>query len=138
MVSRAELRSYVKMAFEQLGDIPVRCILRRRNGEPVRDFVAGVTTFPTIDYTLPMVAFVKWTEETAPSFVDVKTHTKCLFPTFDLPAGIRPEESDKLIELDPVSGEAVMLWEIVKNITDPANAVGILNVRGVGPPPEED
>lgn len=137
MVSRAELRNYVKMAFEQLGDIPVRCLLRRQNGVPVRDFVAGTTTVPTVDYPLPMVAFVKWTQDTAPAHVDVKTHTKCLFPTIDLPAGVKPDEGDKLIELDPATQEPVWLWEVVKNMTDPAQAVGILNVRGVGPPPEE-
>lgn len=131
MVSRLELRRYVKYAFEQLEDIPVTCVLRRKTGVPVRDFIAGTTTTPTTDYDLPMVAFCRWKEDTAPNHVDVLKDMKALFPMMDLPAGIEPEESDVLIEVN-AAGDEVELWEILKNMTDPAESVAILNVRSTG------
>lgn len=130
MVSRVEIRAYVKRAFVELGDIPVKCLLRRKTGVPVRDFASGTTTQPTLDYPLPMVAIVRWKEDTAPAHVDVKTDMKALFPTTDLPDGILAEETDVLIELNK-AGDEVKWWEVIKNMTDPAQAVTILNVRTV-------
>ncbi|UTC29875.1 hypothetical protein BAJUN_02690 [Bajunvirus bajun] len=127
MSMRAMIGRQVQNAFRQLGDIPVACDYVHLTGGETRDIEAGVTTPNTVTYAVPLVVKAKFVEKEIDKHVDVSTDMKMLMPRLDLnKAVVDPRTSDKIIEKK--NGR---LWEVVRLLSDPADACLIFHVRTV-------
>lgn len=125
MALKATLRRAVRQAFEALDDVPRTATYHSVSGAPVRDLDAGTFTRATTDIVLPMCAFVRFSSKDLErdSLIEVND-VKVLFPAEDLKA-VRPKASDRLTDDEGV------LWEVKRQLNDPASVVVILQCKAV-------
>ena len=117
----ATLRRAVKKAFQALGDINKKVTYSSVTGPPVRDFDAGTFTVPTVNQTLTLVVFTKFTEKETDKDAALLTGMKMLFPTDDLK--VASKASDTVVD------DKGNTWEVMQRLSDPASVVTILQVR---------
>lgn len=126
-ISRAFIQQQVVLAFKQLGDIPRPFTYNQRSGIAVRDVESGVTSYPLITANLPLVVFAKFKEEEYDGKDVILNDQKLLFPRLHLKtaagAPIRPRSADYMIDEDG------FVWEIQRELGDPAGALVTLQVR---------
>lgn len=126
-ISRAFIQQQVVLAFKQLGDIPRPFTYYQRSGVPVRDSEAGTTTYPLTAANLPLVVFAKFKEEEFDGKDVILNDQKLLFPRLHLKtaagAPIIPRSADYMVD------ENGFVWEIQRELGDPAGALVTLQVR---------
>ncbi len=123
MALKATIRRAVKKAFLALDDVPKIVTYHSKTGTPVRDLDAGTFTLATVNVTVRMVAFTRFSQrEVDKDPAILLTDSKVLFPTEDLGA-TQPQTADTLTDPDGT------IWEIVRRLSDPASVVTILQVR---------
>lgn len=120
-VSKAMLQREVRRAFNALGDLVTSGVYQKRAGAPVRDIESGTVTIPVTNYPLKQVAFVRFSEKETDKDPTLLTTMKMLFPRQDLPVKIEAE--DLCVDAEGRT------WEIMQMLSEPAEAVGIVQVR---------
>lgn len=121
MALKATVRRAVKAAFKALDDIP-RKVTYKSTGAPQRNLDAGTATRPVTPYTLPMVAFVRFSaREVEKDPLLLLTDVKMLFPTEDLPVAAK--------ENDIVTDDKGTTWEVIRRLSDPADVLTTLQTR---------
>lgn len=122
MALKATIRRAVRQAFEALDDIPRKATYRSVTGAAGRDLDTGTSTVPTVTTELPMTAWVRFSskdQEKDPLIVldDVKV----IFPSEDLPH--KSKTGDLIVD------DEGLLWEVKRQLNDPASIVYILQCK---------
>ncbi|AXQ68286.1 hypothetical protein HOT99_gp331 [Caulobacter phage CcrBL10] len=123
MALEAFIQSQVLVAFNQLDDLCKRWTYVQRSGVGVRDIESGKTTYPTTEIDIPKAVRVRFKKDEKDKTGQVLVGEKLLFPRVYLPKAFETKTSDYLID------EAGVVWEIMSDLSDPAKAVAILQVR---------
>lgn len=111
----------VLTAFKAIGNLNKPMTFKATTGNMTRDLDAGTSVPETVSYTLKFSVFAKWTEAENNKDASTLTTSKLLFPRGIL--AVVPKASDILVDEDG------HIWEIVKNMSDPADALVKLQVR---------
>ncbi|UTU07834.1 hypothetical protein CcrC1_gp148 [Caulobacter phage C1] len=113
----------VDTAFKAIGDIAKPGTWRqiRTTGTNAIDITGGVPIQPYTDYPLPRVVFARFKQEETDHTTITLNDQKVLFPRQDLP--VEPADSDAVID------SKGRLWQVVRVMSPPADAVVICQVR---------
>lgn len=125
MGMRSVIRNGVRQAFNALGDIVVAGNYVHKTGEGVRDTVTGVTVYPTTSYPIKQIAVVGWSQKETDRDPTLLTTEKMLWPAEQCP--ITPTPDGTVVDADE------RVFEIVKLVSAPTDAVTILSVRRAAP-----
>ena len=118
---RATIQRAALTAFIAIGDIARPATYQSLTGVIIRDVDAGTSYPETKDYPLKRTVFTKFRESEVDDSVAVGTDEKFLFPSLDLP--VEAKGADIILD------EHGRTWEIMRRMSDPADAVVILQVR---------
>lgn len=125
MGMRSVIRSGVRQAFNAMGDIVVPGDYIHKTGEGVRDVATGTTVYPTTSYPIRQIAVVGWTQKETDRDPTLLTTEKMLWPAEQCP--IVPTPDGTVVDDDG------RVFEIVKLVSAPTDAVTILSVRRAAP-----
>lgn len=117
------IQKNVGVAFKLIGDIAKTGTWRqvRTTGVNAIDIEGGVPIQPFTDYPLPRVVFARFKQEETDHTTITLNDQKVLFPRQDLP--VEPLDSDAIID------SKGRLWQVVRVMSPPADAVVIAQVR---------
>lgn len=108
-------------AFIAIGDIARPTTYQHLTGTVVRNIEEGTSTAEMVTYPLKYTVAAKFKAKEVDGEAVLSTDQKFLFPSLILP--IEAKASDTILD------ERGQTWEIIKLMTDPAEAVVILQVR---------
>jgi hypothetical protein len=118
---RTTVRKAAVTAFKAIGDIARPVTYKALTGVLVRDLEAGTSVPQVVNHTITMTVFTKFSEKEVDENVSVLTDEKLLFPSLLLP--VQAKSADLILD------EHGRTWEIIRRLSDPADAVVMLHVR---------
>lgn len=120
---QATIQSSVVSAFVAMGDLAKPATLKSLTGVMVRDLDAGTSVAQSVDHAIQGGVFVRFKDNENDSNIILETDAKFICPRLWIADLAVPKAADLIV--DALGGT----WEIIRNMSDPAEAAFIAQVR---------